>query len=657
MRVGSRRRSRRGVALVFALFTIALLITMSATVVGLAIRHGRTGASSSNAEAALHAANWGIEASLNYMGVGINQVNGQKHWAVVAYEQGYPTRFNLSTTNLNSPRPALGSLVKVGVTSQAAALDSPRIVKFYDPSSAGKEFELWIDAQTTATVEVLVTEIALVGQPEHYQLTSTARVRNAAGEVVATRVVEARVREQAASDFMHFIQNANAWDVNGVDPGTSTTNDIVSLPEGYREDGRMRVDGGGSVASTAGSVKFYGNGDWRFTGDVTMNGTKDKIRFISKGADNDLNRIFPGGLRTGISSLGLPQSENYVSFATGRASSAGGSGTSVVVAIKGDPSSAYNSTVSPSGVPDVMGVAGDARPSFAKVLITLNGADVTVEKVNPALPGASQKIYGGKASEIKSGIIAVSGGNVEVQSVTDSKGKAVPFTGQLTIVSSENPERPSLGEKSYSHNGSCIYSDAARSYYTTNPHIVPPYTARQLFPDDPNASDTQYFWPSPPAKIEREGNTMMTSDIVYGSGTRSPSLGVVAQNFVLLNDKDGNPDNLRLDAVLMSLDHSVQFDWDNAAKNPNHKGLLESGRDRTFQLNGAIVSGFLDVEGDVNRRGYFTQKFAHDKNLRFQLPPSFPRWDRVSSNATGVAWTWIILNYVDKGTLNQFNFN
>ena len=142
-------------------------------------------------------------------------------------------------------------------------------------------------------------------------------------------------------------------------------------------------------------------------------------------------------------------------------------------------------------------------------------------------------------------------------------------------------------------------------------------------------------------------------------------MGIVAKNFVLLNeskqpDDKSNIDeqlkNLSVDAVLMSLDHSVQFDWDNWAWNPNHDKLMQTGIDRYFNLNGAVVSGFLDVEGDNQRRGYYNQQFKHDENLRYQLPPSMPRWDRTAGpTGRGVVWNWLILNYIDNGALNRFN--
>jgi hypothetical protein len=680
MRVGTCRHNRRGVALVFALFTIGLLITMSATVVGLAIRHGRTGLSSSNAEAALHAANWGVEAALNYMGMSVN-TNGAMHWAVSERVEGYAVGYRLTSTTPGERRETLGGLalaqVKIPSTSkseEAALIPSDRsanecrLLRFKSPDNVTQPYDVWIDDLTRAQVEVMVSEYLVAGQPSHYLLTSIARVFSPENELLATRVVEARVREQTALDFMHFIQNARAWDANGADPANVNTRNIVWLPEGYLEDGRMRVDGGGRVPGTAGTVQLWqGNGGmrnpppWRFTGDVTIAGSADSItnRFD---LDYSLNDIFTGGLKTQAPALGLPQHDNFIEYARAQSRASLPGKRSVAIDINGDPASAYAAR-NPAGgtVPDVMPRAGDARPSFAKIVVTLDGANVRVDKVNPARPGVTQNLYSGAASDIANGIISVRGGNVEVQS-TYNGNEPKPFTGNLTIVASDNTGRaqPNTGTKSYPQNNGTIYSDAARAYFIENPHLTPPYTEREVY--GPSGSSSRLVWPSPPARIEREGNTFVTSDIKYGSASKPPGLGMISENFVLLNDKNPSGsrngyDELRLDAVLMSLDHSVQFDWDNMAGNANHDRLMERNPDRTFTLNGAIVSGFLDVEGDVLGRGYYTQNFTHDKNLRFQLPPHFPRWDRASVGTGGVIWNWVIMNFVDQGSLNRFTRN
>lgn len=644
-----RMGRKRGVALVFAMFTTVVLITMSATVVALAIRHGQTGTSTNHAESALHAANWGIEATLNYMGAGTN-------WEYnVATTEAVKESFHLKPQTGKS---ALGGLVRVRVTKLSevppaevvgGVAGDVRQVAFYDSANSAP-YKMVVDGNQQATVTVKMTEIRIANQPSHYHIVSTAQVLGQGGQVLATRVVEARVREQSALDFMHFIQNAKAWDVSGVNPGDAKTKSIVGMPEGYEEKGKMRVDGGGSVSDTAGTLKFYGRGDteatrWKFDGEVTMQANKDQLEFANSAADKDINKMFTGGLKSGASSLGLPQKTNYGSFARNKASS--GSKFSAKFTIAGNSSNIGTSTDG-TGVPDVAVPSGnDARPAFAKIVVTLDGNNVTITKVNGS---ASKQLYSGAASGINNGVIAVEGGNVEV------KQGANPWTGRLTINADDIAERatPEDGTtKSYALGGNSIYADAARTYFTDNPHTKPPYTARQIT-GSPTADNTKKYWPPPPAEVEREGNVQITSDITYGAGgSEAPSLGLVSQNYILLNDKQGD-NNLRVDGVLMSLEHSVQFDWDNQAGNPNHDKLMVEGVQRSFELNGSIIGGFLDVEGDSKKRGYYKQKFSHDDNLRFQLPPAFPRWDKTTSTATGVAWNWVIMNYVDKGTLNQF---
>lgn len=635
---------KRGIALVFAMFTTVVLITMSATVVALGIRHGQMSTATNHAEAALHAANWGLEATLNYMGTGA-------HWGLGTFNDGNsPVKesFHLNPTT-GQGNLALGNAVRVKVTGNGATRD----ITFVDPTTA-QPYKVLIDGRTQAVVTVKMTEIRVENQPSHYHIVSTANVQDLSGNSLATRVVEGRVREQSALDFMHFIQNAKAWDVSGQSPSDAKTKNIVGMPEGYEEKGKIRVDGGGAVADTAGTLKFYGKGDtdqtrWKFDGDVTIAGNKDSVEFADPGADKNLNNIFTGGLKASAQSLGLPQKNGYGAYARTKATSNASANNKFAAKFTiGGNSSNVGTSTDGTGVPDVAVPAGnDARPSFAKIEVTLDGNNVTIRKVNG---GASKQLYSGPATGINNGVIAVEGGNVEV------KQGANPWTGRLTINADDVADRatPEDGStKSYPLGGNTIYADAARDYFTDNPHVKPPYTAKQIT-GNPTADNSKKYWPPPAAEVEREGNVQITSDITYGAGgAEAPSLGLVSQNFVLLNDKAGD-NSLRVDAVLMSLEHSVQFDWDNQAGNPNHDKLIAEGVQRTFELNGSIIGGFLDVEGDSKKRGYYKQKFSHDDNLRYQLPPAFPRWDKTASTATGVAWNWVIMNYVDKGTLNQF---
>ena len=67
MKLRFRNSKQKGVALAFALMTALLLMTLSTTVVGLSMRHARSGSESDYAQEALHAADWYLNAALDYM--------------------------------------------------------------------------------------------------------------------------------------------------------------------------------------------------------------------------------------------------------------------------------------------------------------------------------------------------------------------------------------------------------------------------------------------------------------------------------------------------------------------------------------------------------------------------------------------------------------
>ncbi len=762
-------RRKRGVALVFALFTAALLVSMSATVVALSMRHARDGSVSNYTDQALQAANWGIEAVINYMGV---TENWELNRTTGMYK--YKTSFHLKTTDVG--RYGIGNTVKFFIKYPAYDKDihrlsyygldykngktpagedtwqtkDTRIIEFGDYASAANNatpYKIVYDDGTFAMVTVAMTEILypFTCQPSQYQLISVSKVyapgkKNSAvpnstdnGYLLATRVVEARLREQTAFDFMHYVQNAKAWDVNGTDPAKcEAARNVVGMPFDYKENGRLRIDGGSSVPSTAGNFNFFDENAsgmikdkdlWKFYGDVTIAGDRRNISFNSgakweNGYDKKSNEIFLTGLRDGAPALGLPDSTDYLEYAKQMAAGKwGGRGTKVVNLTIGGNAETVKSKDG-TNIDDVYYVkntydyAGheegltddpsfDITPRISKIQVILDGDKVKFKKIGGTdyQKSAFLPDYGGAqgipVSSIKNGIITVTGGNVEVVSAYDSKGKPVPFTGNLTIVSDVDDSRETATNnpnKEYATaNGSkpgAIYSNAARRLYedkelggVDNP---PPYSQRDLadFTHDKkfDRSKTEKCIVPVPVQVgsegkskyektqqEREGNTIIASDIKYGDG--QSRLGIVAKNFVLLNEMNQVPGaseadivkqlkELSVDAVLMSLDHSVQFDWDNWAFNKNHNLLMNTNAKdaRTFKLNGAIVSGFLDVEGDNHYRGYYIQNFQHDENIRYQLPPSMPRWDRTAGpTGRGVVWNWMILNYIDNGALNRFN--
>jgi hypothetical protein len=218
-----------------------------------------------------------------------------------------------------------------------------------------------------------------------------------------------------------------------------------------------------------------------------------------------------------------------------------------------------------------------------------------------------------------------------------------------------------------------ISNEDRRQLY--NSVIAPPYTVEQLYnhrrtaggqpiitaelpPLGPNRNRVLFPPPSTPLspKVEREGNIIMAGDFNYNKQDRSTSIGFLAQNFVLLNDRTplDNEKKLTINGVLMSGERSMQLDWDNTGRQPteSHSKIISPGYNGTLVLKGSIVGEHIDVDGDYDKRGYFLQQFEHDRQLLQQRPPYFPRWDfeRLSG-----PFRFSITHYVDRGTLTTEN--
>ncbi len=799
MNITRKPRVKKGVALIFALFTIAVLFSISTTVVALSLHDSRTTRVANYNDAALHAANWGIEAAINYMGQpGLNfrpdksNAGATSQWVNLA-STSFGTGRNLVLTSGDNL--ALNNQVNVQVTSLNAnqlktnyGLDysgkilgedtwqsthggtdsvtfnkrdgsDSRLITFQDANSRGSKYKLLLgNGGNYAEVEVVCTEFRYPSsnQPSQYQLLSVAKVFANDDSVseskrvpLATRVVEARVRESVACDFMHFIQNARSWDATGVDLGPDGTSDgadiarsAVFLPEGYTEAGRLRVDGYADDDPEDNAVKRYlhnykgsvldgklgffspdgfKDNHYIFQGDVTTaqssknyeyrDSKGGKVRTFAQGGKTTKN-LFNGSLRDGVPSLGLPQVKEYFDDVKDTLNKADGKTKfQFKIADKNNVNQASDvkATKTKGRCPDIAQAnttvvrdgkkvtVPSATPTFATVRVEIKGNQVKILKYNSAItegmqPGAAiDQNYvevlkpATSIDKIRGGVISVEGGNVEVVNVRNFSGEGLSndyidssktsgnslLNGALTVVSNVNEARDnSLNRKS---NGSALYSDKARELYEENPYVnVPPFSQQQLYG---SGSSVKSIWPTPAnSAIEREGNVILASDIAYDSSnsgtTKLPSLGVVAKNYILLNDKSINGrvkdttkknNELRIDAVLMSMDHSVQFDWNNMAANStkNYQELIQNrdikdaNKYRTFRLNGAIVSGFLDTEGDTNGRGYYDQKFSHDENLRYNLPPCFPRWDIGTFASKGIFGDYMITAYEDKGAISD----
>lgn len=815
MNITRKTKFKKGVALIFALFTIAVLFSIGTTVVALSLHDSKGTRTANYNEAALHAANWGIEAVINYMGqpglrFGDKMANTTSQWQATKQETVRGGRYSFTTgRNLAVTKNGLGlnsSAIVVVETLDQNELASKygleytpsttlgedrwnsecdsRLIRFQQPEGSVLSGDLRLDygvrGDAYSTVEVVCTEFRYpkTNQPSQYQLLSVAKVFARNDSIpdnqkvpLATRVVEARVRESVASDFMHFIQNARSWDATGVDlgrdsttPGASTARDSVFLPDDYFEAGRLRIDGYDADKNPEendvkvylnslgvdGTLAFYSNTQvnnnrYIFQGDVTTMRTRDTfMRRNGSGTKvsklDSVDGMFSGALRDGSKSLGLPQAKYYFDYAKEKANQGGKKACDFTIA--GNNSRTNNDNVSDrktvlknygkNGVgkykgkcPDIaqaltkvsdgkggFKTIGAAVPTFATVRVEIHGKNVRILKYNSAITSSDGSVGsdyienitpGGRGfipiSEINNGVINVTGGNVEVVNVSgeftaasansfstnyvnvDSGGdKSKSFLdGALTIVSNVNENRDSslnyIGKSvpSDKPTKSGLYSDWARKFYDANPYEnVPPFSEQQLKKAYPKAnlgnSSLKTMWPTPAnSAIEREGNVVLGSDMAYKSGNNtSSSLGIVAKNYILLNDKSAlnktgdRVNKLRVDAVLMSMDHSVQFDWNNLGANKSEvfeslkKTRKDNGnKDREFTLNGAIVSGFLDVEGDTAGRGYYNQNFRHDENLRYNLPPIFPRWDLGSFASRGVFGDFVIIAYEDKGAIND----
>lgn len=295
-------------------------------------------------------------------------------------------------------------------------------------------------------------------------------------------------------------------------------------------------------------------------------------------------------------------------------------------------------------------------------------------------------------SQLDKGVLYVEGGQVVVKSeITD--GSAAEFEGRLQIVAAEDSTRRatvSNGELSYANPSTSIYHKAAAEYFEwqkarltlppgdpdhadASSFKAPPYTAADLLAgaaaghvtDASGLSGvppTDPFWPPPNANVEREGNLVIGGDILKKDG--SPSvLGLTAENYVLLGDRTqaqkSNPNELKVEGVLTSFEHSMQLDWDNTSNNRSktvtganaYTTTSTPGFNGKISLKGSMLAPYSNVEGDLQGRGYPRQEFLHDEDLERWAPPFQPRTllSEYPNDQITIAWT--IINFTDRTSL------
>lgn len=289
--------------------------------------------------------------------------------------------------------------------------------------------------------------------------------------------------------------------------------------------------------------------------------------------------------------------------------------------------------------------------------------------------------------QLKNGLLYIEGGQVVVHSELSS-GQAAEFEGRLQIVAAEDPLR--RGElksgnstQTYPVPGEAIYHEAVGEYLTSqetrmqlpadDPEYIPPadfkappYTAAELrnasqsgaittsVTDLAGVPDDSYYWKSPTAGMEREGNLVIAGDVVKKDMTNS-IIGLTAENYLLLNDRTigqkATDNELVVEAVLTSFEHSLQFDWDNTSNNRvgnTYSTARAAGFDGKIILRGSMLAPFSDVEGDLQGRGYPRQEFQHDSDLARQSPPFQPRTllSEYPNDQVSIAWT--IISFKDR---------
>ena len=339
-----------------------------------------------------------------------------------------------------------------------------------------------------------------------------------------------------------------------------------------------------------------------------------------------------------------------------------------------------------------------SKPGFAKFTVEfVKDGTVKIYKTSAYtkktvyLAGSSEN-KGVSIDRFKNGTLYFEGGNVEVKNASNNGG----VKGKLTIVAAEDPTREpksytgklksgtSFTQSEYDANVGKVDGEIAsvKQTYSSNsiyreydaaalPVKIRPksgggynYEGEHSRAEGPWKVNGKWVWPGDPnitntyakdkdgkggyAGPEREGNVTIGGDLTY-TADGDNSLGIIAKNYLLLNA--GNVPQghtLNVNAVLMSFDHSLQFDdVDMSGKGLNFSTIVKDGK---LNFMGSYIAQYADVEGKTDGTGYTTQSLVYDQNLKTTMPPNFPKWDIYQMNSQIVV-EYMILNYTDKGAV------
>ena len=348
MKLPKGLRRRRGVALVLALLTTVILVTLSLAFMSLSLSEARTSRSYGYEETSVQAASYGLEYALTYMGRGT--VPGQQVWESKPWPNpggssstafGFYNVLKAQTGAITAGQeipPAPGQRIAVTVLNitQDPTLEAfvPATLSNQDKIQLRQDLRrlricdqnlnprlIPLNSDLGFTCDIVVEPVLLSrGQGRHdYRLTSTARVYALANGAsvnanvpVATRVVEARIKE-SSFDYAHFIANGRTWNVNGYTPATTPRvdgtdlADYVVIPKDYVEQGPMRVDGQDAAAAAPNSVERHvkeQSGNLRFLPNSAQNGPKFQYKLtINQPANvypDDVTDSTMGGFTAGF---------------------------------------------------------------------------------------------------------------------------------------------------------------------------------------------------------------------------------------------------------------------------------------------------------------------------------------------------------------------
>lgn len=352
---------KRGVALVLAMLTSVILVTLSLAFLSLSISEARTSRAYGFEETSVQAASYGLEYGLVYMGHGTTPLHSTWEFQPWPNPGGNPS-FDFGFYNVlkatTGPVQASGFWVTVSNITQDPTLESfvpgnlsevqknqlrkdLRRLRFVMPNT-NQQAVLRLSDDLAFTCEV-VFEPLLISQNQgrhDFKLTSTARIYDLAPEQTeigptqqprASRVIEARVKE-SSFDYAHFVANGRSWNVQGQtiatlpavpdpnNPGnTIDLADYVMIPRTYEEQGPMRIDGqdpslagNGNpnlqrVVNNSGNLKFQqgtSNGGVKFTHPLFINRTANV--FQDAGLDDSTMAGYIGGFNPSAQRVGIP---------------------------------------------------------------------------------------------------------------------------------------------------------------------------------------------------------------------------------------------------------------------------------------------------------------------------------------------------------------